>query len=103
VAHKIQQTLFNPNDQPECNWAYVVELKWTDAAMRDALGRDPRSPVEWETAKRPNHFRLESNAVLRAEALVREFKRAVEMRLVEFRVVPKYVGYVPPQDESWIV
>ena len=99
---KRQDTFFNPKDQPEEFWAYVVEA-WYCRDMLDAMGRDPRERPEWETVPRPNHFRLEANAVKRAEALALEFKRAMELKLLELRVVPKYIGYFPPNDESWIV
>ena len=59
-------------------------------------------PDTWTTVRRPNHFRKEADAVKRCEELAVAFKRAMELKLVEFRAVPKYVGYVPPEDESWI-
>ena len=99
---KKQQTLFDPNEMPPENWAWVVELKF-DRGMLDAMGRDPREPIVWETVKRPNHFRVEANAVARVQELMKEFSRGVEMGLVQFRFEPKYVGYVPPEDETWIV
>jgi hypothetical protein len=101
MPRKIQETFFNAGEMPEKNWAYVVEV-WYHRDMLDALGRDPRERPEWETAKRPNHFRTEAGAVARAEVLTREFKRPIQLGLVEFRVVPKYIGYVPPADERWI-
>ena len=102
MSERITQTFFDVNYMPEENWAYVVEVRWS-RDMLDALGRDPRSEPEWETVKRPNHFRLEKNAVKRAEELAREFSRGLAMKLVELRVSPKYIGYVPPEDERWIV
>lgn len=101
MPRKTQETFFDAGEMPEENWAYVVEV-WYHRDMLDALGRDPRDRPEWETVKRPNHFRTEASAVTRAEELALEFKRAAELKLVEFRVSPKYVGYVPPKDESWI-
>lgn len=99
---KVQQFLIDPNDQPEENWAYVVEQK-LGRDLADAMGRDPREELDWETVKRPNHFRLEANAVARAEDLVKEFAWGVKFNQIIFRVSPKYVGYVPPADESWII
>lgn len=96
-----QGTFFNPNDQPEENWAYVVEQKFA-RELADAMGRDPRDPLEWESVKRPNHFRLEANAVARVEELMKEFVWACKLKMIEFRWTPKYVGYVPPEDEAWI-
>jgi hypothetical protein len=80
-----------------------VEIKWTDPAMRDALGRDPRDPIVWENAQRPNHFRREANAVKRAEELVRTFKRGYDLKMFEIRITPKYLGYLPDESEKWIV
>jgi len=101
AGRKVQQTLFNPNDQPEENWAYVVERRFLVGAVGTNDAFDGTCG-HWYTVPRPNHFRLEANAVLRAHELMTEFKRAWELKLVEFRVVPKYVGYVPPADEVWI-
>lgn len=100
---KIQATFFDTNEMPEEFWVWVVEIKWTDSAMRDALGRDPRDPIEWENVTRPNHFRLETNAVKRAEEIIAQFKRGAELKLFELRISPKYLGYKPDADERWII
>jgi hypothetical protein len=98
-VEKRQLTFFDANEMPEQNWAYVVERKMCQYAADFTL---EGMPDTWETVPRPNHFRKEENAVARAEELAVQFKRAVTLKLVEFRVSPKYVGYVPPKDEVWI-
>jgi hypothetical protein len=55
-----------------------------------------------EISSATESFRREASAVARAEELSVEYKRGIELDLIEFRVVPKYIGYVPDQDEAWI-
>jgi hypothetical protein len=98
---KIQQTLFDSREMPTENWAWVVEFQY-NREMMDANGRDPREPLHWESVPRPNHFRLETNAVKRVQELSVEYAKYIKMGLVQFRFEPKYVGYVPPEDETWI-
>lgn len=92
--HKRQDTFFDSNEMPENEWAWIVEKKFIFPALP--------GECEWRIVPRPNHFRKESDAVKRAEDLNGEFHRAYELKLVEFRVVPKYIGYVPGEDETWI-
>ena len=96
---KRQETFFDSDDMPTRNWAYIVERKVCQSVAEFTLSGNPD---EWQLVPRPNHFRTEANAIARAEELSVEFARAVKLKLVVFRVSPKYVGYVPPKDEGWI-
>ena len=97
-----QETFFDVNDQPTQNWCWIVEQKFS-REMLDAMGRDPTIPAAWEIGKCPSHFRTEARAIERAEGLAQECVYGIKQGLVEFRVVPKYIGYVPAKDESWII
>jgi hypothetical protein len=70
-------------------WCYVVQ-------HRVALAEGGWEP--WESDTRPAHFRREADAVARCQSRRRE----VESPLLEFRVAPKWLGYIPDADEKWI-
>lgn len=95
---KRQGTFFDSNAMPPENWAWVVEKRF----LAPELDVDPDNPAQWMTVPRPNHFRVEQHAVDRVAELAKDFKDAIKMKLVEFRFSAKYVGYVPPEDETWI-
>jgi hypothetical protein len=96
TVHKRQTTFFLDNTMPDENWGWVVEFRYLDPEIGDGKG-------EWECPPRPNHFRLEANAAARVVELSNQFKDAIRLKMVEFRFQPKYLGYVPPEDETWIV
>lgn len=98
---KRQGTFFDSNEMPPENWAWVVEWQ-VDQSIAEFLCLSERDPNVWQTVPRPNHFRLEQHAVDRVVELTKEFKRPVELKMVKFRFAAKYVGYVPPEDETWI-
>lgn len=100
---KLQTTFFNPNEQPPEHWAWIVEVFYS-REMMDGLGRDPQEPPRWECFPlRPNHFRREDVAHERRLGLIEEYKHYITLGIIDFRVSPKYIGYIPPEDEVWIV
>lgn len=100
-----QARLFNTNEQPTRHWCFFVEYR-----IQEIVQAPPEYKVDvlgfmgdWGVVVRPNHFRTEEGAAARVEELKAENKRPVSLGLIEFRVVPKYLGYVPDDDEAWIV
>jgi hypothetical protein len=93
-----QETFFDAHMMPEENWAYIVERKF----LPPMLDMNPSCLPDWVLHSKPNHYRSEASARLRMDNLKIEFNDAIKFGLIEFRVVPKYIGYVPPEDEVWI-
>lgn len=95
-----QDVFFDSQDQPPEKWAWVVLYRLKDFGPKlDAEGEWS----EWATANpRPNHFRSRWGAETRIAGLILEHERKIRLGLVEFKVEPKYIGYVPGKDESWI-
>jgi len=75
--------------EKEAFWCYVVQHRVAKAEG----GWEP-----WESDTRPAHFRREADAVERCEARCREMAST----FIEFRVAPKWLGYIPDADEQWI-
>lgn len=92
-----QQQLFATNEMPESHWGWVVDYR-----LRCMLGDDLSTWSEWGCAPRPNHFRSEAGAKARVAEMMEEYGQGFRLSLLEIRVVPKYLGYVPPPDEAWI-
>lgn len=71
-------------------WCYVVQHRIVHLS-----GWEP-----WESDTKPAHFRREADAIERMTARRRE----IDSPLIEFRVAPKWLGYVPDADadEKWI-
>jgi len=81
---------------PEEFWCWTVEWRFLPLEKDGEEGK-------WHLVRRPNHFRQEGDAVSQGQALREEFKDAVRLKMLEIRVVPKYIAYVPSDDETWIV
>ena len=96
MSDRQQETFFDSPLMPEEFWCWTVEWRFLPPEKDGEGGK-------WHLVMRPNHFRQERNAVSRGEALMEEFKAAARLKMLEIRVVPKYIGYVPPADETWIV
>lgn len=73
-------------------WCAVVECRMNDGIWSDWVS-------DWE---HPSHFRSESSAWARLEARQIVEKVKIRLGILEFRVIPKYLGYVPGRDETWI-
>jgi len=49
----------------------------------------------------PNHFRTWENARDRMNARMKRETKKIELGILEFRLDPKYIGYIPGE-ESWL-
>ena len=79
------------------NWCYVVMYR---ASVNELI---PDSWSQWVTDfVRPNHFRSIEDAYGRMSYRINEEDRKVKLGLLEFKVEPKYLGFVPAKDEAWI-
>lgn len=79
------------------HWCYVVMVR--------VYGNEliPDYWSQWITDfKRPNHFREYEAAVARMIHRRHEEHRKFVLGLIEFKVEPKYLGFVPAEDEAWI-
>jgi hypothetical protein len=92
-----QETFFDAHMMPEENWAYIVEQR-----VPDSIADEARLFKGWVIVDRPNHFRTGEKALTRLRGLEERWKETIAKGFLELRVVPKYVGYVPPEDEVWI-
>ena len=91
-----QDVFFDIKEQQECNWGYAIECRLAlDIPMEDAA---------WQLFKTMGvcHFRTEAEAEANVKTLNEVYKRQIELGLIEFRAVLKYLGYVPESDEAWI-
>jgi hypothetical protein len=70
-------------------WCYVVQYR-----VATAEG----GWEEWSSDRPPSHFRTEAGAKERLAARMKEF----DTPLLELRVTPKWLGYIPDADEKWI-
>lgn len=81
------------------HWAWAIEI-------RTSLGLHPvalecGSPgwsdwtIDWE---HPYYFRSETGA----KTGIRQRAERRKSGLLEFRIQPKYIGFVPGKDETWI-
>ena len=87
-----QTEIFTATDYAQAQeefWCYVVQHRVAKAEG----GWEP-----WESDTRPAHFRRESDAVERCD----QRRKEIESPLWEFRVAPKWLGYIPDADEVWI-
>lgn len=89
---KVQTEIFTQTDWAggqEHLWCYVVQHR---VAVAEGGWE------KWESDTRPSHFRTEAGAIERMQ------QRRCEMDtpLIEFRVAPKWLGYIPDGDEQWI-
>lgn len=99
-----QKTFFSADDFPAQNWGWVLEVRYANLDY-DGVRLDPEPFGKWGTyPPQPgevSHFRNE----LRAHAALQErqklHERKMQMGLLELRVEPKYLGYVP-ENEAWI-
>lgn len=92
---KRQDTLFDLHFMPTSHWGWIVEYR---------LLTYDSAPLwsEWGTAPRPNHFRSEQGANDRVVEMKETHIRPSNLGIIEFRVSPKYLGYIPDSDEAWI-
>lgn len=103
-----QKTFFTAEDFPAQNWAWVLEYRYANLD-HDGVRLDPAPFSEWRTFlrssnpkdKKPSHFMNELRAHTVLQECQAQFERKIQMGLVEFRVEPKYIGYVP-ENEAWI-
>ena len=98
---------FDPNDGCErkqteifsmTDWAGAQEHLWC-YVVQHRVAKAEGGWEPWESDTRPAHFRTEEGATERCEARRRE----IESPLLQFRVAPKWLGYVPDGDEKWIL
>ena len=95
-AGPAQNAFFSIHEMPEQNWAYAIECRLGD--------QGPIEAAEWMLYRTGGvcHFRSEAGALERLQELNDDNCRSIALKVIEFRVVPKYVGYVPDKDEAWI-
>jgi hypothetical protein len=95
-----QDTFFDSQDQPPQNWAWIILWRIKDfGPTLDAAGEW----CEWATdPDRPNHFRSQAGAEQKIAKRIIELARKIKLGLVELKIEPKYIGYVPGKDETWI-
>jgi len=80
------------------HWCYVVMYR---VSVNELI---PDSWSQWVTDfVRPNHFRTADAAYERMKYRINEEQRKVDLGLMQFKVEPKYLGFVPAKDEAWIV
>lgn len=79
------------------DWAGGKEDFWS-FVVQHRVAKAEGGWESWEIDTRPAHFRREADAVERCEARRKE----IESPLLEFRVVPKWLGFIPDADEVWI-
>lgn len=70
-------------------WCYVVQYR----VARAEGGWEP-----WASDRPPSHFRREADAHERMRAREKDF----DTPLLQLRVAPKWLGYIPDADEVWI-
>lgn len=89
---RYQTEIFTATDYAQAQeefWCFVVQHRVAKAEG----GWEP-----WESDTKPAHFRRESDAVERCD----QRRKEIESPLLEFRVAPKWLGYIPDADEVWI-
>jgi hypothetical protein len=94
------KTLFDIRDMPREKWAYCVERRrlWTATGSdgeETRVWRDYHRPVD----KRPYGFLTRAAALRRMMDLMREDRHNIADGLVEYRVSPQYLGYLPDGEE----
>jgi hypothetical protein len=94
-----QESFFDVNDQPTENWAWVVlyRIRQYGPTIPDGIWMDWTNIMQ-----RPNHFRSRLGAERRIAQVVLENKQNVKAGLIQYKIEPKYIGYVPSKDEAWI-
>jgi hypothetical protein len=98
------KTLFDTADMPRDKWCYMVECrrKMTVHAL-DELG-NPVEDIVWADFHPmkpiPRGFGDEASALRRMIAQMREDRYNMGLGIVEYRVVPHYLGY-KPDSEAW--
>ncbi len=95
------QLICDPWDKPPSHWCWVVTVRmWFDGFE---LSPDAASQwSDWTTIGSPSHFRSETGAAIRKRFLEDRDAIVRTPRRKEFRVEPKYLGYIPGEDEKWI-
>lgn len=100
---EIRQTeIFTATD-----WAGSREELWC-FVVQHRVAKAEGGWEAWESDTRPAHFRRETDAIVRCRARETEMNmiggpcRLGQAPLLEFRVAPKWLGYVPDADEKWI-
>jgi hypothetical protein len=100
---KQQELLFNTSEHPEKHWCWAIEFRLSYFRNTVAHPEGEYLWGDWGAVVRPNHYRKESAARARVEELKAEHVRPRHLDVVEFRIEPKYLGYIPDMDEAWIV
>ncbi len=96
-----QATFFSAEDYKSENWCWIVEIRYENQEYGVHIAAAPWS--EWCIHPgRPNHYRSELRAHEVLQTLQAQYKRKIELGLVELRVEPKYIGYIPGSGETWI-
>jgi hypothetical protein len=101
-----QAVFFNDKEMPSENWCWTVESRHWLEGWDISQGTFMHEGVwgHWLPIRGVSHFRTEELAekmmsVLRGN-LAQYFPERVGK--IEYRVAPKYIGYVPSEDEVWI-
>lgn len=99
-----QKTFFSADDYPAQNWAWVLQVRYVNLEY-DGVKIDPNEFSEWKTYPHQpgevSHFRNELRAHAALAERIKLHERKIHLRLLELRVEPKYIGYVP-ENEAWI-
>lgn len=96
-----QESLFDANDQPPENWAWVVLFRIVSygPSYDQPAGEWSDWSPDWD---RPNHFRSREGAERKIAKRALELEREIKLGIIELKIEPKYIGYVPGKDEAWI-